>query len=135
MIETKTNIQNIKLVDFRLAMQAQGGKCVFFSEWNKCAQKNYMANFGEMPLGDITKDVTKSFIPQKFDVLCAGFPCKPFSIAVVSKKKSLGRETGFKNKTQSTLFFDVADIITQHRERIMIVGFNCEAFCTKQLIA
>lgn len=102
---------------FRLAMQAQGGKCVFSSEWNKYAQRTYLANFGEMPFGDITKEVTKSFIPQHFDVLCAGFPCQPFSIAGVSKKKSLGRETGFKDKTQGTLFFDVADIISRHRPK------------------
>ncbi len=102
---------------FRLAMQAQGGKCVFSSEWNKFAQKTYMANFGDMPFGDITKDSTKSYIPQGFDVLCAGFPCQPFSIAGVSKKKSLGRETGFKDKTQGTLFFDVADIISRHRPK------------------
>lgn len=102
---------------FRLAMQAQGGKCVFSSEWNKYAQKTYFANFGEMPFGDITKEITKSYIPQKFDVLCAGFPCQPFSIAGVSKKKSLGRETGFRDKTQGTLFFDVADIISRHRPK------------------
>ena len=102
---------------FRLAMQAQGGKCVFSSEWNAYSQKTYFANFGEMPFGDITKDLTKSYIPEKFDVLCAGFPCQPFSIAGVSKKKSLGRETGFKDKTQGTLFFDVADIISRHRPK------------------
>ncbi len=102
---------------FRIAMQEQGGKCVFSSEWNKYAQKTYFANFGEMPFGDITKDSTKSYIPKKFDVLCAGFPCQPFSIAGVSKKKSLGRETGFKDKTQGTLFFDVADIISRHRPK------------------
>lgn len=102
---------------FRLAMQAHGGKCVFSSEWNKYAQKTYLANFGEMPFGDITKEVTKSYIPQSFDILCAGFPCQPFSIAGVSKKKSLGRETGFKDKTQGTLFFDVADIISRHRPK------------------
>ena len=102
---------------FRLAMQAQGGKCVFSSEWNAYSQKTYFANFGDMPFGDITKEVTKSFIPEKFDVLCAGFPCQPFSIAGVSKKKSLGRETGFKDKTQGTLFFDVADIISRHRPK------------------
>lgn len=106
---------------FRLAMQAQGGKCVFSSEWNKYAQKTYLANFGEMPFGDITKDVTKSYIPKNFDVLCAGFPCQPFSIAGVSKKKSLGRETGFKDKTQGTLFFDVADIISRHRPKAFIL--------------
>ena len=102
---------------FRLAMQAQGGKCVFSSEWNAYAQKTYFANFGEMPFGDITKEVTKSYIPDHFDILCAGFPCQPFSIAGVSKKKSLGRETGFKDKTQGTLFFDVADIISRHRPK------------------
>ena len=102
---------------FRLAMQAQGGKCVFSSEWNKYAQKTYFANFGEMPFGDITKESTKGYIPEHFDILCAGFPCQPFSIAGVSKKKSLGRETGFKDKTQGTLFFDVADIINRHRPK------------------
>ena len=102
---------------FRLAMQAQGGKCVFSSEWNAYSQKTYFSNFGDMPFGDITKEVTKSYIPEHFDVLCAGFPCQPFSIAGVSKKKSLGRETGFKDKTQGTLFFDVADIISRHRPK------------------
>lgn len=102
---------------FRLAMQAQGGKCIFSSEWNKYAQKTYLANFGDMPFGDITQESTKAFIPEHFDVLCAGFPCQPFSIAGVSKKNSLGRETGFKDKTQGTLFFDVADIISRHRPK------------------
>ena len=102
---------------FRLAMQAQGGECVFSSEWNNFSQRTYLANFGEMPFGDITQESTKSYIPANFDVLCAGFPCQPFSIAGVSKKKSLGRETGFKDKTQGTLFFDVADIISRHRPK------------------
>lgn len=102
---------------FRIAMQAQGGKCVFSSEWNAYSQKTYFANFGDMPFGDITKEITKSYIPEHFDILCAGFPCQPFSIAGVSKKKSLGRETGFKDKTQGTLFFDVADIINRHRPK------------------
>ena len=70
-----------------------------------------------MPFGDITKDSTKKYIPESFDILCAGFPCQPFSIAGVSKKNSLGLETGFKDKTQGTLFFDVADIINQHRPK------------------
>lgn len=102
---------------FRLAMQANGGKCVFSSEWNKFAQQTYAANFGEIPFGDITKEETKLAIPQGFDVLCAGFPCQPFSIAGVSKKNSLGRETGFKDKTQGTLFFDVADILNRFRPK------------------
>lgn len=86
-------------------MQAQGGRCVFSSEWNEYARKTYYANYGEVPFGDITKEGTKRLIPKYFDVLCAGFPCQPFSIAGVSKKKSLGRETGFKDKTQGTLFY------------------------------
>lgn len=102
---------------FRLAMQTQGGRCVFSSEWNVYAQKTYAANFGEVPFGDITQEETKQEIPNSFDVLCAGFPCQPFSIAGVSKKNSLGRETGFRDKTQGTLFFDVADIISRHRPR------------------
>lgn len=72
---------------FRIAMQENGGECVFSSEWNKYSQQTYLANFGEMPFGDITKESTKSFIPDNFDILCAGFPCQPFSIAGVSKKK------------------------------------------------
>lgn len=102
---------------FRIAMQNHGGKCVYSSEWNVFAQKTYFANFGEVPFGDITKEQIKRFIPSKFDILCAGFPCQPFSIAGVSKKNSLGRETGFKDKTQGTLFFDVADIISRHRPK------------------
>lgn len=102
---------------FRLAMQAQGGKCVFSSEWNKYAQKTYFANFGEMPFGDITKEDTKSYIPENFDILCAGFPCQPFSIAGIAKKNSLGRPTGFQDKTQGTLFFDVADILNRFRPK------------------
>jgi DNA (cytosine-5)-methyltransferase 1 len=102
---------------FRMAMQSQGGLCVFSSEWNEYAQKTYYCNYGEVPFGDITKEYTKSFIPPDFDVLCAGFPCQPFSIAGISKKKSLGRETGFLDKTQGTLFFDVADIIQRYRPK------------------
>ena len=102
---------------FRIAMQNLGGKCVFSSEWNSFAQKTYFANFGEMPFGDITMEQTKKYIPKDFDVLCAGFPCQPFSIAGVSKKNSLGRSHGFMDETQGTLFFEVADIINNKRPR------------------
>mgnify|MGYP000178454363 CR=1 FL=1 len=102
---------------FRIAMQKQGGKCVFSSEWNKYAQRTYFANFGELPFGDITKEATKQYIPDNFDILCAGFPCQPFSIAGISKKNSLGRAHGFLDKTQGTLFFDVADIINKKRPK------------------
>lgn len=160
----------------RLAYEHAGGQCMYSSEWNKYSQKTYFANFGELPDGDITKVDARS-IPDH-DILVAGFPCQPFSIAGVSKKKSLGRATGFEDKTQGTLFFDVCRIlkakrpaafmlenvknlkshdkgntfkvimdslnelnyevftaildgqhyVPQHRERILIVGFNRERF-------
>lgn len=102
---------------FRLALQRLGGKCVFSSEWDKYAQQTYYANYGELPLGDIRLEATKAAIPHDFDLLCAGFPCQPFSLAGVSKKLSLGRETGFLDKTQGTLFFEVADILARHRPK------------------
>lgn len=156
----------------RIAYENAGCTCVYSSEWNKYSRQTYEANFGETPDGDITK-VDASDIPDH-DILVAGFPCQPFSIAGVSKKRSLGRATGFEDKTQGTLFFDVcrildvkqpkafmlenvknlkshdqgrtykvilesldelgyevfpdvlngADFVPQHRERIILVGFD-----------
>src|SRR5690606_26124833 len=97
----------------RIAFEKAGGKCVFTSEWDKYPAKMYEDNFGEKPAGDITK-INASDIP-KHDILVAGFPCQPFSIAGVSKKNSLGRAHGFEDKTQGTLFFDVARILAHHR--------------------
>jgi DNA (cytosine-5)-methyltransferase 1 len=71
---------------FRIAMQNVGGKCVFTSEWETSAQKTYRENFGEIPFGDITKERNKNYIPEEFDVLCAGFPCQAFSIAGYPKR-------------------------------------------------
>ncbi|WP_295794746.1 DNA (cytosine-5-)-methyltransferase [Mucilaginibacter sp.] len=102
---------------FRLALQNLGGLCLYSSEYDKYAQKTYLANFGETPFGDITKEETKSFIPQDFDILCGGFPCQPFSIAGVSKKNSLGRKHGFEDEKQGNLFFHVAEIIEKHRPK------------------
>ena len=164
----------------RLAYQNLGGKCVFTSEWDNFSKKTYEANFGEVPFGDITK-INESDIP-KHDILLAGFPCQPFSIAGVSKKNALGKAHGFLDETQGTLFFDIARIIQkkkpaafmlenvknlvshdkgktfkvisrtlkelgytiyyrvmdgkhfvpQHRERIIIVGFNRKVFKGKE---
>jgi len=102
---------------FRLALQNLGGRCVFSSEWDKYAQQTYRANFGDIPFGDITKQETKSYIPKKFDLLCGGFPCQPFSIAGVTKKNSLGRKHGFDDIKQGNLFFHVAEIIAKHRPK------------------
>lgn len=93
---------------FRLAMQNLGGKCVFSSEWDAQAQKTYLLNYGEVPFGDITKETTKSFIPDDFDILCAGFPCQAFSLA--------GKRLGFE-ETRGTLFFDVAEILRRKRPK------------------
>lgn len=102
---------------FRLALQNLGGLCVFTSEWDKFAQKTYMANYGEVPFGDITLPETKAFIPKKFDIICGGFPCQPFSIAGVSKKNSLGRKHGFDDEKQGNLFFHIEEIIDKHRPK------------------
>ncbi len=96
----------------RQAFEGIGGECVFTSEWDLFAQKTYLANFPDSRhalAGDIT-EVDADDIPDH-DVLLAGFPCQPFSIAGVSKKNALGRAHGFADETQGTLFFDVARII------------------------
>ena len=104
---------------FRLAFDGNGAKCVYSNEWNEYCQKTYKANFGDDPEGDITQ-VEASAIPDH-DILVGGFPCQPFSIAGVSKKNSLGRATGFEDKTQGTLFFDVCRIIKAKRPRAFLL--------------
>jgi DNA (cytosine-5)-methyltransferase 1 len=103
----------------RLAFQNLGGKCVFTSEWNNFAKKTYEANFGEVPFGDITR-IPEKEIPDH-DVLIAGFPCQPFSIAGVSKKNALGRKHGFLDETQGTLFFDIARILKHKRPKSFLL--------------
>lgn len=103
----------------RLAYQNLGGKCVFSSEWNKFAKITYERNFGEVPFGDITSFNEKD-IPDH-DLLVAGFPCQPFSIAGVSKKTALGRQHGFLDETQGTLFFDIARILSEKRPKAFML--------------
>ena len=96
----------------RLPFSEMGYKCVFSSEWDKHAQTTYLANFGEMPFGDICKESTKRFIPENFDLLLAGFPCQAFSI--------MGKMKGFED-TRGTLFFEVASILKKHRPKAFLL--------------
>jgi DNA (cytosine-5)-methyltransferase 1 len=97
---------------FRLALQNVGGKCIYTSEWNKDAQVTYRENFGEVPFGDITNERNRSYIPEKFDVLCAGFPCQAFSIA--------GYQRGFAD-TRGTLFFEIEKIVEEHKPKVVFL--------------
>ena len=99
----------------RRGFEAQSGRCVFTSEWDASACKTYKANFpdSEDIHGDITQ-ISPSAIPDH-DLLLAGFPCQPFSLAGVSKKNSLGRAHGFLDKTQGTLFFNIVSILKEKK--------------------
>ncbi len=103
----------------RIAFESNGGECVFSSEWDKYCQKTYYENFGEIPVGDI-RQVDEKEIPDH-DILVAGFPCQPFSIAGVSKKNSMGQDHGFKDQTQGTLFFDVVRILDEKRPKAFLL--------------
>ena len=107
----------------RKAFEKHGGRCVFTSEWDEYAKKTYLANFtdisGHTFVGDITT-IDEKDVPDH-DVLLAGFPCQPFSIAGVSKKNALGRPHGFSDKTQGTLFFDVARIIAEKKPKAFLL--------------
>ncbi len=104
---------------FHIAFSKQGGQCVFASDWDKHAQLSYEANHGVKPVGDITQ-VPVAKIPAH-TVLCAGFPCQPFSIAGVSKKNSLGRKHGFEDERQGNLFFNIAAILDHHRPEAFVL--------------
>jgi len=123
---TKKDKNKYKIIDLfagiggiRIAFEKQGAECVYSSEIDKFAVETYKANFSETPDGDITKTDAKD-IPNH-DILLAGFPCQPFSIAGVSKQKSLGRDHGFLDKTKGTLFFDIARIVKEKRPKILFL--------------
>lgn len=105
----------------RMGFESVGGTCIFTSEWNEYSKKTYQTNFGkDHPfIGDIVPFPAED-IP-KHDILLAGFPCQPFSIAGVSKKNALGRPHGFECTTQGTLFFDVARIIAAKKPKAFLL--------------
>lgn len=97
---------------FRIAMQKLGGQCIFSSEWDEAAKETYFRNYGEVPFGDITVSETKALIPDRFDVLCAGFPCQPFSNA--------GLKKGIED-TRGTLFYHIAEILRDHQPKAVLL--------------
>ena len=106
---------------FRKGFESIGGECVFTCEYNKFAVQTYQANFNcDHPFASDITQVKEEDIPEH-DVLLAGFPCQPFSLAGVSKKNSLGRSHGFADETQGTLFFDVARILRHHKPKAFVL--------------
>lgn len=103
----------------RLAFERVGADCVFSSEWDRFAQQTYAANFGETPAGDL-REIDAADVPDH-DVLLAGFPCQPFSIAGVSKKNSLGHAHGFDDGKQGNLFFEIARILEAKRPPALLL--------------
>jgi len=128
MKETPNQAPLFKFIDLfagigglRKGFESIGGKCVFTSEWDEACRKTYLANFtcDHEVEGDV-RVIDPDRLPP-FDVLLAGFPCQPFSIAGVSKKNSMGRPHGFHCDTQGTLFFDVARMIEHHRPKVFLL--------------
>ncbi|WP_336098073.1 DNA (cytosine-5-)-methyltransferase [Roseovarius sp. CH_XMU1461] len=105
----------------RIAMESIGGHCVFTSEWDKFARQTYETNYRDnRPIAGDIRDVDAVDIPPH-NLLVAGFPCQPFSLAGVSKKNSLGRQHGFACETQGTLFFDVVRVLKYHRPEAFLL--------------
>lgn len=103
----------------RIGLESIGGECVFSSEWDKFAQQTYKAWHGEVPAGDLTQ--IDPFSVPDHDILAAGFPCQPFSLAGVSKKISLGRAHGFADVKQGNLFFALADVVRAKQPSVLLL--------------
>ncbi|WP_420610821.1 DNA (cytosine-5-)-methyltransferase [Candidatus Poriferisodalis sp.] len=104
----------------RKGFESAGGECVFTCEWDKYSQQTYRANFGDEDIAGDIREVPASDVPDH-DVLLAGFPCQPFSIAGVSKKNALDHPHGFACEAQGTLFFEVARILEHCRPRMFLL--------------
>lgn len=121
-----TKMKGLKFIDlfagiggFHQALSSQGGKCVFASDWDSQSRKTYEVNYSMTPFGDI-RQITDRHLPN-YDILCAGFPCQPFSIAGVSKKKSLGKKHGFEDGAQGNLFFEIIRLVNVKRPKIIFL--------------
>ena len=104
----------------RLGFEAVGGACVFTCEWDRHSQESYRANFGEEEIAGDIREVPNDAVPPH-DVLLAGFPCQPFSIAGVSKKNALNEPHGFACEAQGTLFFELARLIAYHKPKAFLL--------------
>jgi DNA (cytosine-5)-methyltransferase 1 len=120
--------ENFRFIDLfagiggmRLAFESAGARCVFTSEWDKFAVQTYLANHGvDHPVAGDIRDVDPHTVPDH-DILVAGFPCQPFSLAGVSKKNSLGKPHGFADEAQGTLFFNIAQILEYKKPRAFLL--------------
>ncbi len=106
---------------FRVALEKLGGKCVFSSEWDRYSRQTYERWYGETPEGDIRLIARNAAAIPDFDLLAAGFPCQPFSIAGVSKRGSLGMAHGFRCQTQGNLFFELCGIVSAKRPAVLLL--------------
>ena len=104
----------------RFGFEAAGGECVFTCEWDRFSQETYRANFGQEEIAGDIREIAAADVPPH-DLLLAGFPCQPFSLAGISKKTALNEPHGFACETQGTLFFDLVRLIEYHRPKAFLL--------------